>query len=201
MSEQFQSKPFDATPADLTLPDISLPPPVLPSWLERRFPMHEQITWVRGPRSNPSWERYVTHPVLFVVALALAAVCLGAGWLIGGSWSAMPVLVAVAAGVIVVGSIFVLAIFAGYFTRLVVTNLRVVILQGYEVCRSWKIDDLPRSLIHYRLRPDGERRRAVDLGALQTMLGDSSGQFADSKTIQAFGRHLDQIKARDKGRP
>jgi len=35
----------------------------------------------------------------------------------------------------------------GYFTRLVVTNYRLLILQGYEVCRSWSIHHLPRSLI------------------------------------------------------
>ena len=54
--------------------------PPLPAWLERRLlRANERVTWVRGPRWNPWWERYVTHPAMFVVALALGAVCLGAG--------------------------------------------------------------------------------------------------------------------------
>ena len=40
----------------------------------------------------------------------------------------------------------------------------------------------------------------MDLTALQTLLGDGSGQFADAKTILTLGKHLGQIKAREDGR-
>jgi hypothetical protein len=82
----------------------------------------------------------------------------------------------------------------------VVTNYRIAIMQGYEVVRSWRLDDLPRSLICYTMQ-GGEERRSVDLDSLQTMLGSSSDQFADTKTVLAFGKQLDRIKAREKGRP
>src|SRR5262249_34482935 len=112
----------------------------------------------------------------------------------------MPPLPILAAGGIVVGSIFVLGFSAGYFTRLVVTSRRILLLQGYEVCRSWRMDDLPPSLIRYT-RWDGEESRMVDLDALQTMLGGTSDKFTEAKTIRAFGKHLDGIIAREKYRP
>jgi hypothetical protein len=161
----------------------------------------EQVAWVRGPGLNPPWERYVTHPALFLFALALGAVCAAAGWLSAG-WQpgALP-LSLLAAGGLVVGSIIVLGLSAGYFTRLVVTNLRVVILQGYEVCRSWGIDRLPRSLIRYGPRRGEEEGRAVDLDALQALLGGESDQFTGAKAVQAFGKQLDRIISRERGRP
>jgi hypothetical protein len=122
------------------------------------------------------------------------------GWLVAGTQSEVLVLFGLAAGGIILASIFVLGISSGYFTRLVVTNFRLVILQGYEVCRRWDIDDLPLSLIRYRMRERGVESRTVDLDVLKTMLGTSSDKVAESKTILAFGKRLDQIKARKNGR-
>jgi hypothetical protein len=193
MSDQFRTDSFSALP-----PNISLRYKPLPPWLARRLLRAEEtITWVRGPRFTPRWERYITHPGLFVLALLLGAVFLGVGRLVAGSWSKMPPLPFLVAGGLFIGSVYILALSNGYFTRLVVTNFRIVIMQGYEVCRSWRINDLPPSLIRYRGR-DGERSPTVDLDTLQTMLGGGSDQFAESKTIRAFGKQLDQIKARDK---
>src|SRR5262245_26808120 len=172
MSEQFQPDRFDAR-----LPDLSRRHPPLPPWLERRLLRRgEHVTWVRGPRFNPSWERYVTHPALFLLALLLGAACVAAGRLSVQTWGDLSPAAVFAAGGIVIASVFVLGIFSGYFTRLVVTNYRLVIMQGYEVCRSWGVDVLPRSLIAYGRRGD-EESRTVDLDALQTMLGGSSDQF------------------------
>ncbi len=184
------------------LPDLTWQYQPLPPWLARRLlRAGEAVTWVRGPRFNPSWERYVTHPGLFLLALAVGAACVAGGRLYAGSWSAMPVAPAVVAGALVIGSIYVLAIANAYFTRLVVTNFRLVILQGYEVCRSWGLDELPRSLLRYGTWRDGEVRRTVDLDALQTLLGGATEQVSDSKTIRALGKQLEQIKAREEGRP
>jgi hypothetical protein len=168
----------------------------LPRFLAvRKLRAGEDVTWVRGPRSNPAWEPYFTHPALFLVALALGAACLVMGRLITGNWG--NVLPALAAAVVIFGSIFVLGICSAHFTRLVVTSHRLLILQGYEVVRAWDIDDLPRSLIRYGRRATGEQTQAVDLESLKTMFGTSSGQFADAKTILAFGKQLGQIKARE----
>jgi hypothetical protein len=167
----------------------------LPDWVARRLLRpDERVTWVRGPRLSPSWERYATHPGLFLIALALAAACLEVGWLVGWTWfggTPVPVLAAIA---IVLGCIFVLGFSAGYFTRLVVTDRRLFIVQGYELCRSYRIEDLPASLVHYRRWEGQEARRYVDLDALQTMLGSKSEQFTESKTILAFGKHRDRIQ-------
>ena len=188
---------------DASLPDITPPHAPLPDWVARRLlGAGDHITWVCGPRFNPRWERYVTHPALFVCALALGAVLLGVGRLIAGSWRDMPpaaLVMVVAAPILVLGSVFVLGMSAAYFTRLVVTNRRLVIVQGYEVCRSWGLHELPLSLVGYGPRGNRDGGRSVDLDALQTMLGSASDQFAESKTIIAFGKHLDRIKA-DKDR-
>jgi hypothetical protein len=184
MSERFPTDPLVAP-----LPDIRLHAP-LPPWLERRLlGPREHITWVRGPRFNSSWERYVTHPALFLFALALAAGLL----IVGLSWGAPGDFELLFAGAIAIvyGTIIALGIFAGYFTRLVVTNFRVVILQGYEVRRSWGLDELPPSLIRYG-NQEGREGAAVDLDAVQNMLG-ASDQFADPKAIRTFGKQLDQI--------
>jgi hypothetical protein len=197
MSEHIQRDPFNVPP-----PIILHPYPALPAWLARRLlRVGEKITWVRGPRFNPWWEQYVTHPAMFFPALALGIVCLAVGRLTAESWSQMSPLPFLVALGIVFGAIFVLGIFAGYFTRLVVTNFRIVILQGYEVRRSWRMDDLPPSLIRYSMREGEEEGRTVDLDALQTMLGGASEQFTTSKTIRAFGKLLDRIKASEDRRP
>ena len=197
MPDPMQTDPYDDAP-----PEILCKYPALPRWLGRRLLRPgEEIAWVRGPRLNPWWERYATHPALFLAALALGAACLAAGRLLAGSWSQITPLPVLAAGTLAVGSIFVLGISAGYFTRLVVTNLRVVMLQGYETRRSWSLDELPRSLIRYGRRDGGRRSRAVDLEALQTMLGDATDQYTESKTILAFAKQLDQIKTRKDGHP
>jgi hypothetical protein len=190
------------------VPDISRRSQPLPSWLAGRvLQAGEEITWVWGPRFNPPWERYITHPALFLVALALGLAGFGAGQMIAGAEPASPrptevlALLALAGGVLVLGSIFVLGIANGYFTRLVVTNSRLVILQGYEVCRSWSIERLPRSLTRYVRPVDGPESRAIDLDALTIMLGGSSDKFTAPSTILTFGKRLDQITNRDKGRP
>jgi hypothetical protein len=190
---------------DASLPDITRPHAPLPDWVARRLlGAGEQITWVCGPRFNPRWERYVTHPALFVGSLAVGAVLLGAGRLCSESWKVMPpaaVVMVVAAPALVLASVFVLGFSAAYFTRLVVTTRRLVIVQGYEVCRSWGLHELPQSLVGYGPRGNRDGGRAVDLDALQTMLGSATDQFAESKTILAFGKHLERIKAEKDRRP
>jgi hypothetical protein len=105
-----------------------------------------------------------------------------------------------AAGLIVIATIIVLGIANGYFTRLVVTNFRLVILQGYEIVRSWKMNDLPRSLLRYARRDGEDQRPCIDLEAVKNMLGRSSDQFTSAKTILSFGKQLDRIQTRDKDR-
>jgi hypothetical protein len=176
------------------VPDLSEQFPPLPPWLARRLLRREEsVTWVVGPKFNPSWERFVTHPLLFLVALTVAVLCLLAGRLIGGDWANVPPFFYLAAGGLIFGTIFVLGFCSGYFTRLVVTNYRLVILQGYEICRSWNIDDLPPSLLRYRARGTEIESRAIDLDALKTMLGSGSGHFVEAKTILAFSKQLKRI--------
>jgi hypothetical protein len=143
----------------------------------------------------------VTHPLLFLVALASGGVCFGASWLLSGPGSDAPIFAASAGGGLVLASIFVLGIASGYFTRLVVTNFRLVILQGFEICRSWDKSDLPRSLIRYGMVGTDMESPTIDLDALNTMLGVASDKVADSKTILAFGKQLDHIKAARNNRP
>jgi hypothetical protein len=197
MADPFQNDAFDEPP-----PDISWDAPPLPRWLARRLLRpDEHISWVRGPRRNPFWEPYVTHPLLFLVALALAVGCVWAGRVMVKTWSEIPPALVVTAGGLVLGSIYVLAIANAFFTRLVVTNQRIVILQGYEVRRQWNINDLPPSLVRYRKGAGGKATRSVNLAALETMLGSSSQEFAESKTILALGKQIDQIKVLRKDRP
>ena len=108
---------------------------------------------------------------------------------------------ALAAGMLVLGSIFVLGIANGYFTRLVVTNYRLLILQGYEVCRSWSIHRLPRSLVRYVKPGDEPEKLAVDLDAVKRMLGGSSDKFTSANAIMAFSKRVEQFKAREDDRP
>jgi hypothetical protein len=191
MSDPAPTEPFGGT-----VPNLLVQHPPLPGWLATRLlRSNEKVTWVRGPRWNPASERYLTHPALF-----LAAVGVVVSWLIVGSWSDTMVLPVLGAGFLALASIIVLALASGYFTRLVVTNFRIVILQGYEVCRSWSIDRLPRSLLRYRTPGGREESPTIDLAALQTMLGGSSGQFVEAKTIGEFSKHLDRIKPREDDR-
>jgi hypothetical protein len=137
--------------------------------------------------------------LLFLAALAVGMAVVAVGGLAGGTEGA--VVAALAGGAVVLASIFVLGFASGYFTRLVVTDGRLLILQGYEVVRTWGMDDLPHSLVRYRRRADGAESRAVDLDTLKSMFGGASDKFAESKTILAFGKQLDQIKSREERRP
>ncbi|MBY0528364.1 MAG: hypothetical protein K2R98_33545 [Gemmataceae bacterium] len=194
MSEASEPNPFVAEP-------YVRPHPPLPSWFARRFLRpDEQVHWVRGPWFTPVWERYVTHPGLFVAALALGGVCLLIGRPnppTGHTFAPMSILIAV---VIVLASIYVLAFFSGYFTRLVVTNTRLLIVQGYEVRRCWDLDDLPSSLVRYG-RQGGQggpnEMPSVDVAALQSILGGKSDQFVDAKAIREFGKKIDRIKGQE----
>ena len=205
MTDRYATDPFDAQPPDYPDDDRPRPPrrhPPLPPWLARKLLRRdEQIVWVAGPRFNPSWEKYVTHPLLFVAALGLGALGVGLGWLLNGAAPALLPIGAVAAFVLFFGSIIVLGLANGYFTRLVATNFRLLMLQGYEVYRRWNIDDLPRSLVRYRRMAGGESAPTIDLDAMQTMLGGASDQFVDAKSILAFSKQLGGIKRReDEGR-
>jgi hypothetical protein len=175
----------------------------LPEWLARRLLVRDEtIAWVVGPRASPWWEGYVTHPFLFLIALALAAACVGAGWLAAGMRPPVPTPALVAAAALVLGSIFILGIFSGHFTRLVVTNFRLLIVQGREVRRRWRVDELPPSLTRYVRQGAGAGGRSVDLDALRSMLGDPADPASETKSILALGKKLDQIQAaRDNVRP
>jgi hypothetical protein len=203
MSEQFSTHPFDDQLRRASEFNREARTPVrLPVWLARRsLARDERVTAVYGPSFSPSWERYVTHPGLFLLALVLGAVAVGMGSLLAAQSPDALALGGIVAGGLFFGSVFVLGISCGYFTRLVITNFRIFVVQGYEVCKSWDIDFLPRSLLRYTTTEDGEERPAVDLKTVQTMLGASSNQVADAKTILSFGKKLDHIKARDRHGP
>jgi hypothetical protein len=196
MSERFQK---DA-PAFQAVDIVELFQP-LPGWLaDRLLKPDEQVTWVRGPCFNPSWECYVTHPALLLLALAFGAASVGLVWLVFGATPTILAVVGMAAGLVVIATIIVLGIANGYFTRLVVTNSRLVILQGYEIVRSWSIDKLPRSLLRYARRDGEDQGPCIDLEVVKNMLGRSSDQFTSAKTILSFGKQLDRIQTRDKDR-
>jgi hypothetical protein len=188
------SDAFDPDPLHQPLPNFARGP-LLPPWLARRLLRpDETVLWVRGPRHSPGAERFLTHPALCLAALLLAAAIIGLARSGVPSWSLISPVALVTAVVLVLGSVFVLGIANAYFTRLVVTNFRLVILQGYERRRSWSIDDLPPRLVRYDLRAGGERRRTIDVDALQTMLGGSSDQFVEARSILALGKQLDNIR-------
>jgi hypothetical protein len=197
MSDRFQTDAPNSHP-----PDIAGRFAPLPAWLAKRLLRPgEEVTWVRGPRFNPSWERYITHPALFLLALVVGAACVGVARLIIGEWSEMLTWPVLAANVLLLGSIFVLGISNGYFTRLVVTNARLIILQGYEVCRSWSIKDLPLRLIRYGIPGAREGSPSIDVDAVKTLLGGPSDKFTGAKAILSFGKQLDRIKVRENDRP
>jgi hypothetical protein len=197
MSDRYRDDDRDDRRDDDRRDDDERHPP-LPWWLVRRLLRDEEpVTWVCGPRFNPPWERYITHPGLFLIALGLIVLCVAMGRIVAGSWMQFPVACVLISFALFLGSIIVLALANAYFTRLVVTSDRLLIVQGYEVCKSWLIDDLPPSLVRYGRRGHDDDRRTVDLDALKTMMGNSaSGQFAEAKSILALGKQLDRIKTR-----
>ncbi len=200
MSDHFQTEPFPPLPGYNPPPRID--GPTLPDWLAVRLLRDfEQVTWVRGPRTSPAWEEAVTNPALVVAALPLAVVCLFVGMLAAGSWAALHPAFAVVALGLAFGPILVLGACSGHFTRLVVTNRRLFIVQGRELCRSWDLDELPAHLIRYTMRGDGGEARSVDLDAVKTMLAGLSDKFTESRSIVEFGKKLDQITLRDRRIP
>src|SRR5262245_57407206 len=89
--------------------------PPLPRWLARKVLRgNEGVTWVRGPRLQPWWERFATDPLLFVTALAIGAVIVGAGYLGAGSWKETPPACYIVAMGLFFGSIYFLAIWCAY---------------------------------------------------------------------------------------
>ncbi len=218
MSDDYRTDPFDPQPPPI--PDDRRPYPYddrrrdypyddrrpvdagrfppLPSWLARKhLRPDEQVVWVAGPRLNPSWERFVTHPLFFVAGLVLGALCIGAGMTAPGLM--MPV-AAPPAFMLAVGSLIIVGHYCGYFTRLVATNYRVLILQGYEVCRRWSIDELPRHMVRYRRMGDVDTGPTIDLDAMKTLLGGASDQFVDAKTILSFGKEINRMRGRQDDR-
>src|SRR5262249_19583157 len=130
MSDQFQTERSDSPPPSVARPSLV----AFPEWLARRLLRPgEEITWVRGPWLNPSWERYVPPPGLFLVALGIGGFLLTVTALVSGGWGGVPAPVGLLCAGIVLASVYVLGIASGYFTRLVVTNTRLFIVQGYEV--------------------------------------------------------------------
>jgi hypothetical protein len=199
MSKRFlqQASRFLQQASAFRAPDWIASSQHLPGWLaDRLLRPGEEVAWVRGPRFNPAWERYVTHPALFFYTAAFGFIFAGLARLIAGEWSEMPWIVALIAAAIAYVTIVVLGVANGYFTRLVATNLRLIILQGYEICRSWKIDDLPPSLLRYGKRGE-EEDYSIDWDAVDRMLGGSSDKFTDTKAILSFGKQLDRIMIRD----
>jgi hypothetical protein len=193
MSDRYRHDEYDDRPP--VEPEIA---PPLPTWLASRLLREdEKVTWVCGPHWNPPLERFITHPALFLVALLLGGTVVGLGVAVSNKLSEFPMPLGLLAIAFVLGSIFVLALSCAYFTRLVVTSQRLLILQGYEVCRSFGIDDLPRSLIRYGRMGERGEMPTVDLDAVKTMFGASSGHFAESKDILKFGKQLERIRARE----
>ena len=220
MADDHRTDPFDAQPPPLPderrtypyddrrrdyayddrAPEYAARFPPLPSWLARKhLRPDEQVVWVAGPRFNPSWERYFTHPLLFVAALFLGALCVILGMAASSVAGAVAVCGATAF-VIVVGSLAVLGLCCGYFTRLVATTHRVLILQGYEACRQWGIHQLPSHMVRYRRMGDVDSGPTIDVDAMKTMLGGASDQFVDAKTILSFGKELNRMRRPDERR-
>jgi hypothetical protein len=211
MTDPSQPEKFDTR---LAL-EVCRQSPPLPGWLAARvLRPNEKLTWVYGPRFQPWWERHVTNPLLFVKAVAVGGLLVLAMHLrlrgvpaanvffgTGMGPSDLLLLSVVIAVAIVLASIFVLGIFSGYFTRLVVTDRRLVLLQGYEVCRSWEMSSLPPSLLRYRMVGGGAEARTVNLDAVRTMLGTNSDKIVDAKTLLAFSKQLDRLKPPKEGHP
>jgi hypothetical protein len=196
------TEPTPRDPLDPTVPNIFRKCPELPPWLARRvLQRDEQITWIRGPERSPPWECCVTHPLAGFAAMAFGVIVSVSGCVWTESWSGLVSLPVLFTWSLFVVYIIVLGISAGYFTRLIVTNQRVVLIQGFEIIRSWSLDQLPRSLVRFSRNQQGQESRTVDLQGLQSLLGGVSDQFADAKTLKAFSKQLDRIKARENDHP
>ncbi|MGF1578426.1 MAG: hypothetical protein ACFCD0_03595 [Gemmataceae bacterium] len=167
----------------------------VPKWLASRLLRpDEEVVWATGPRHTPAIEPILTHWVLVVVGLLLGVGTVLVGLQLVNSLSRLPMWSGFTAIFLVFGSVMVVAAANGYFTRLIATNKRVFIVQGQEVCRSWGLSALPRSLVQYRMNEDGEEERSINVDALKTMLDAPGDGFAESKTILSFGKHLDRVK-------
>jgi hypothetical protein len=198
MSDQIQPDTFSrfqSEPPSLPTREIVGTCSPFPAWLARRLlGPDEKVTWVRGPKRNPSWERYITHPGLLLVPVAVAAIVALVGGLTAGAKAGE--LLCPFFGICFVAALpmlFVVGIACGYFTRLVVTNQRVVVLQGYEICDTWDVARLPRSLVRQEQRDGQPAVSSVDLNALNTILGGSSTQFVEAKTILDFAKTLKRL--------
>jgi hypothetical protein len=199
MSHHIQPNPENDphyNPYELPSPGRSRRPGKLPRWLAKRFLRPgEYLTWVRGPRWNPTFEWFITHPLLFLIALAIAGAIFAAGSFLQGVYpSNLAPVFGMFAVLLPVGSLIVLGMTNAYFTRLVVTDQKVLIVQGHEVCRLWGIDELPHSMVRFRKTETGEEVRDIDLDKMKTMLGQTGDGFVDAKTIKNFGKQLDQIR-------
>lgn len=197
MLDRARNDRSDDSPHDLARPFVPLPP-----WLANRLLRPaESVTHVYGPRFNPSWERYVTHPLLLLLALLIGALAAIPIWIVVEARSDKIVLTFLLLGAVFFPALVFLGIACGYFTRLVVTSQRLVILQGYEICRSWDINRLPRSLLRYGCGGDDPDHLSIDLDAVKRMLGTTSDQIVGATGILALGKQLDQIKSAEKERP
>jgi hypothetical protein len=172
--------------------------PLMPGWLARSLLERGEVaTWVRGPGSCPWWEPYLTHPLACLVGIPVGAACLTVGRLAVPDWSQLPPAAAVSAILTFFVPLMVVAFLTGHFTRLVVTDRRLLIIQGQTVIRSWGIRQLPRSLVKYVRREGEDEAPTIDLDSLQKMLGGKSDGIVDSNTIMSLGKKLDRFKTGD----
>jgi len=190
MTERFHDRPPEpAVPVAPSLP--------LPEWLARRIlEPGETIALVRGPTGKWWLEPYLTHPLASLAGAIPAAVAITVGRMIVPSWRDLPPAAGIVAVLFVFASVFVVGLLAGYFTRLVVTDRRLLILQGREIWSSRGIDELPPFLVRRMRDPDGRERRAIDIVTLDSMLGSSNTGIVDSDTILTLGKKIDKLKER-----
>jgi hypothetical protein len=192
MLPRYPSDEFDSDERD-----VGLPYRPLPWWLaDRLLRDDEKVSWVYGPRFNPSWERFVTHAALVLVPLPFVAVACGLAVLANAPVAAVGAVGVVATVILMTLVIIVLGLANGYFTRLVVTDRRLFIAQGYEAYRSWDLEDLPPALIRYSGRGTNLESRTIDLNAIKSMLGGSSDKFTEAKSILSFAKQIGQMRDR-----
>src|SRR5438105_12790131 len=111
MSEQSQNQP----PHEKTN-ELSLPAPRLPRWLTRRMLTEdEHLVSVYGPKYNPGWERYVTHPLLFLVTAIISATWVVVALVRAGGPENLPAVAGIGALALVVAAIVILGVSCGYF--------------------------------------------------------------------------------------
>lgn len=169
----------------------------LPTWLARLvLAPGETVALVRGPTSNSPLEPYLTHPALFLVALLPAGITLAVGRAMSPSWKELHPLPGLLAVLILFGTVIFLAGMAGYFTRLIITDRRLLIVQGREVRSSRDVNSLPRALVR-RGRDEFGRERAptIDLNAVNKLVGGTG--FVDAKTILTLSKKIDKLKESD----